>query len=175
MRDKPRLAVPVLTGPTIIRTGEGPQTFSIEPVENAAEYTIQVIGNGAVLSSMSSPTAGAFDLASLSLSSGKVYGIRAVVTADGFISGESEEKAFAVVDGDRVLELPAGLTAIEANAFEGIDAQLIILPAGIRSIAGNAFANCTDLTAVILPADFQGMDGSAFLGCPDDVLFVEEP
>ena len=41
------------------------------------------------------------------------------------------------------LSLPAGLTAIEEDAFQGISAVAVQIPAGVTNIAGNPFADST--------------------------------
>ena len=40
-----------------------------------------------------------------------------------------------------ILELPAGLTVIEDQAFSGISAEAVIIPASVTSIEGNPFSS----------------------------------
>ena len=44
-----------------------------------------------------------------------------------------------VVDGDRVMTLPGGVTEIGSEAFQGIGGDAVIIPNGVTSIADDAF------------------------------------
>ena len=59
--------------------------------------------------------------------------------------------------------LPADLTCIEANAFEG-DAMTIVDASGCTAIGENAFRNCTGLSQIRLPQNCA-ISGTAFSGC----------
>ena len=48
----------------------------------------------------------------------------------------------------RAFTLPADLTKIEANAFEGIDAESVFIPDGCTEIGAEAFKNCLRLKYV---------------------------
>ena len=73
--------------------------------------------------------------------------------------------------GPAALTLPAALTAIEANAFEGdtsitsVDAQSCI------SIGAEAFSGCTGLTQIRVYPDCQ-IDSTAFTGCGTVFVFA---
>lgn len=62
------------------------------------------------------------------------------------------------------LDLPADLTAIEAGAFIGADAEMVIIPAGCTSIGSRAFANMPNLRYVQLP-EGTSVAEDAFAGC----------
>ena len=53
-----------------------------------------------------------------------------------------------IVDPTKILYLPEDLTRIEANAFEGIDAEGVIIPDGCTEIGAGAFRNCLKLKYV---------------------------
>jgi hypothetical protein len=65
------------------------------------------------------------------------------------------------------LVLPAGLTTIERNAFNGPGTYLtsITLPSSITSIEYGAFYRCSGLTSIDLPANLTSIGYSAFEGC----------
>ena len=62
------------------------------------------------------------------------------------------------------IRLPAGLKTVEANAFEGLAAQAVIIPSGCTSIGSEAFANCPNLLYVQIPASVTIIDNNAFSG-----------
>ena len=62
------------------------------------------------------------------------------------------------------LQLPAGLTSIEDNAFEGGAFQAVIIPDGCMSIGTDAFRDCANLIYVSYPSGITGID-EAFTGC----------
>ena len=65
--------------------------------------------------------------------------------------------------------LPAFLTAVEAEAFEGAAMRIVLVPAGCLSIGDHAFRNCPNLTQIRIPAGCAiGTD--AFDGC--DLVYV---
>ena len=71
---------------------------------------------------------------------------------------------YAPVFGEPDFTLPAFLTAVEEEAFEGIAASVIAVPAGCASIGDHAFRNCPRLTQIRVPADCElGQD--VFDGC----------
>ena len=71
-----------------------------------------------------------------------------------------------------VLKLPATLTAIGAEAFEGIDANVIDLRGTqIGCIGAGAFRNCVDVTGVYLPEGSIQIDDTAFYGCLNAVFY----
>ena len=59
--------------------------------------------------------------------------------------------AFGIPD----LTLPSLLTAVEADAFEGIAASIVDVPANCRSIGDRAFRLCPNLTQIRIPADCE--------------------
>ena len=71
-----------------------------------------------------------------------------------------------------VLELPADLKTIGANAFRGVAAQAVTVPDGCTSIGAGAFSNCPNLAEVTLPAGVTIAD-DAFSGSAD--VFILSP
>ncbi len=64
---------------------------------------------------------------------------------------------------DNILRLPAQLTVIESNAFEGMAADVIEIPEGCTLIFGGAFANCPNLKDVRFPEACEAsLHASAF-------------
>jgi hypothetical protein len=60
--------------------------------------------------------------------------------------------------------LPAFLTKVEAEAFEGIAASVVDVPASCTSIGDHAFRNCPNLTQIRIPENCAlGVD--VFDGC----------
>ncbi len=173
--DKPPLRAPKLSGPSIVLTSEWPPVFTVSSVLHATQYIAEIEQDGHWCATLSLEKPGPLNLDIVTPEPGKVYSIRMTATAPGYANGEGEAQHFALVDDDKVLTLPSGLTAIGENAFEGIDAQLIVLPSGIRSVEPGAFADCRSLVAVIVPAGAQGIDEQAFQGCADDLVVTEAP
>ena len=65
-----------------------------------------------------------------------------------------------------VLSLPANLTTIKAEAFEGIAANVIDLRGTkVTSIGAGAFRNCVDVCIVYLPDGVTSIADDAFYGC----------
>ncbi|MBR4441842.1 MAG: leucine-rich repeat domain-containing protein, partial [Clostridia bacterium] len=62
------------------------------------------------------------------------------------------------------LVLPAGLTAIEAEAFCGIAADSVVIPEGCTTIGSRAFADCADLIEIVIPASVTSIADDAFDG-----------
>lgn len=52
-----------------------------------------------------------------------------------------------------VLWIPQETTCIDAEAFVGVDAELVVIPATCRQIESRAFADCEHLLYVILPPE----------------------
>ena len=83
---------------------------------------------------------------------GHVYAYGVEAYKRGYARCDDYERMFfAVVESDKILNLPAALTTIEDEAFEGIDAQMIVIPASVTSIGENAFANCDNLAIILIP------------------------
>jgi len=73
------------------------------------------------------------------------------------------EVSIAPAFGPADFTLPAELTCIEANAFEGA-AMTIVDASGCTAIGENAFRDCTGLTQIRLPQNCA-ISGTAFSGC----------
>ena len=72
----------------------------------------------------------------------------------------------------QVIALPAGLEAIEAEAFAGDTFVCAVLPKGCGAIGAGAFRGCAQLCFVEIPETVTSIDGSAFEGCSDDLIIV---
>ena len=77
-------------------------------------------------------------------------------------AGDSAPKASAKYEG--MLILPEGTVTVEANAFEGVAAEGVIIPDSCRSIGSCAFKDCPNLSVVGMPRDCDIAD-DAFEGC----------
>ena len=71
--------------------------------------------------------------------------------------------------------LPAGLTAIEEEAFAGsVIAVLDASNTSLRSIGPKAFSGCTQLRDIYLPDSVRQIDSTAFAGCGTVVIHCNE-
>lgn len=71
--------------------------------------------------------------------------------------------------------LPAELTEIGAEAFQGCPAVRIYLQEKVISIGEDAFAGCSALREIRIPASVTRIAGSAFDGCGPDITVYGEP
>lgn len=62
----------------------------------------------------------------------------------------------------KALVLPTQLNVIDENAFEGIDAQIVVLPKTCTTIKEQAFANCRNLLYVICNSSISSIADNAF-------------
>ena len=74
-----------------------------------------------------------------SLEPGHIYGAYVAACANGKEDGTGADHYFAVIDNSKVLYLPNDLERIEESAFEGVDAQMIVVPEGVTYIGDYAF------------------------------------
>ncbi len=72
----------------------------------------------------------------------------------------------------RTLDLPDDLKTIEALAFEGVDAQMVILPDGCESIGPRAFAD-SSVRVVVIPGSVTTIDDTAFDGLPGSLYLLD--
>ena len=73
------------------------------------------------------------------------------------------------------MKLPAGLTAIDEEAFLCSAAQCVILPDGCQTIAACAFAYCAQLQVIEIPASVTDIDPTAFAGHMDSLVILTTP
>ena len=73
-----------------------------------------------------------------------------------------------------VTKLPADLTAIEAEAFQGAQFTDCYLPDGVTDIGAAAFRNCAELVYVRIPATVTTIAADAFEGCAKLVIVAPE-
>ena len=65
------------------------------------------------------------------------------------------------------VRVPAGVTTINANAFNGcIFVESVVLPDSLRIIKGNAFAKCRSLRSISIPEGVVSIGDRAFSSCP---------
>lgn len=76
--------------------------------------------------------------------------------------------------GRAAFVLPAGVTEIEAYAFDG-DASIktVEIKSGCKSIGPYAFRNCTNLTKIRLPQNCE-IGANAFSGCESVLVYGKE-
>ena len=72
--------------------------------------------------------------------------------------------------GMTVLTLPASLKQINASAFRGASAQVVVIPDGCQSVGSGAFADCTSLKYVFLPEGLT-LPEDAFGGATVELIY----
>lgn len=70
------------------------------------------------------------------------------------------------------LMLPAGLTTIDAGAFDGATFDSVTIPASCKTIGSRAFAGNSALTLVIFEGTSAEIDGTAFAGSSNVVFYA---
>ena len=70
------------------------------------------------------------------------------------------------------LNLPEGLTTIDAEAFANVSALRIRVPASCTEIRSKAFLNCNNLRAIHIPATTVTIALDAFDGCPNLTIYA---
>lgn len=114
--------------------------------------------------------AGTFILGKDMLEAGKIYEINVWIDENGY-KGIGAQFQVRVYDENSVLTLPAAITTIGENAFEGVAAQVIVLPEDFDgTIEKGAFAGCGNLLAVVAK---KGVPQEALEGSVDDVIVVD--
>ena len=88
--------------------------------------------------------------------------LRTVTLADGpLLYG-----TFQNCSGLTEINLPAGVTGVEAYVFRGCTGlKKIVLPETVTSIGSYAFQNCSGLTEINIPDSVTAIGSSAFSGC----------
>lgn len=82
----------------------------------------------------------------------------------------------AAEDDGAMLILPASLTEIKEEAFEGdTTIKSVIIPNTVESIGSRAFADCSALTEVVIASRNVEIAADAFEGCSEDVIFNVYP
>ncbi len=76
-----------------------------------------------------------------------------------------------IVRYENRLTLPAALTEIESEAFEGLPMQEVVLPAGLSAIGDRAFAGCGGLRLVVFDSANVSISETAFVYCDGFVFY----
>ena len=64
------------------------------------------------------------------------------------------------------VEIPAGVTEIGENAFEGCTALAsVVIPESVKTIGGSTFSGCTSLVSVVIPESVTKIGWEAFKNC----------
>ena len=88
------------------------------------------------------------------------YSITVWVDGPGYL-GIYSELSFETSSGNRILQLPANLNKIEAEAFAGIDAVTVVIPEDVSTIGDRAFAG-SSIEAVYIPDSVTQIGIDAF-------------
>lgn len=80
-------------------------------------------------------------------------------TDNGFILSHTLE------EGEKVVEIPAGMTGVGQRAFADAPITAITFPDGLQKIEADAFSGCNALTEVTLPASMNALSAGAFSSC----------
>ncbi len=70
--------------------------------------------------------------------------------------------------------LPSAITAIEDEAFEGVDTNAFVIPSNVSSIGARAFASNSNLYTVIVLSRNVTPAADAFDGCPNLTIYGYE-
>ena len=90
---------------------------------------------------------------------------------EGPVTVSVTARLFGFYDPD--FTLPAHITRIEEEAFEGGDMSVVYIPDSCLSIGAHAFRNCRVLTKIRIPAGCEIGEG-AFDGCGEMYIFSSE-
>ncbi len=86
------------------------------------------------------------------------------------VAPEQPETGFLARDGPRFL-LPAALSSIEEDAFEGTAVSHLELPDALLSIGEGAFSNIPTLTSVYIPESTVFIGENAFSGSGEPAFY----
>lgn len=89
-----------------------------------------------------------------------------------YAAGKLGQVEVTVLSGLNGMTLPANLTIIEDEAFEGGSAQYVVLPAGTSSIGKRAFADNTGLLLIKIPKG-AALDPTALAGSTSVVAVLD--
>ncbi len=89
-----------------------------------------------------------------------------------YADGKLGQVEVTVLSGLNGMTLPANLTIIEDEAFEGGSAQYVVLPAGTSSIGKRAFADNTGLLLIKIPKG-AALDPTALAGSTSVVAVLD--
>ena len=85
---------------------------------------------------------------------------------DSYAALWAEDTGYSMIllDGTKLLRLPAGLKSIEDKAFMGLPVKEVLIPAGCTSIGSQSFADCSSLYQVYMPDSVTSIASDAFSG-----------
>ena len=99
------------------------------------------------------------------------YSITVWVDGPGY-PGIYSEFSFETSSGNGILQLPANLNKIEAEAFAGLPMSGVTCCSGLSSIGSRAFADCANLRVIVIPSSVCEIAGNAFAGCPGGLKII---
>ena len=95
---------------------------------------------------------------------GHIYDIEVFSVREGYNANSTLFWMAPLPEDPDTLTLPAALTEIETEAFEGVAAEKIVIPGTVTSVAANAFANCPNILVVEIEDGATGISADAFSG-----------
>ena len=99
-----------------------------------------------------------------SFTPGHSYNVEIYSVKEGYNANETIFWIAPLPMDPATLILPAALTEIDAEAFEGVAAEKIVIPSTVTSVAANAFANCPNILVVEIAEGASGISTDAFAG-----------
>ncbi len=79
-----------------------------------------------------------------------------------------------MTDDLQTTTLPAALTTIEKEAFQGSNMQYVILSDNVQAINDYAFQNCENLSFIDIPSSVTVFGQDIFAGCPNVIIRCTE-
>lgn len=79
-----------------------------------------------------------------------------------------------LISYENVMQTPANLTAIEAEAFLESGFQWVVLSEQVASIQSRSFADCAELRGIVIPPSVQFIAPDAFDHSPNAVLYTRD-
>ncbi len=81
-----------------------------------------------------------------------------------YINFPKNETTLTVPEEPKVFRLPASLTTIEDEAFEGTAVSVVELPESVTTVGEYAFANIETLRSINIPSNITQIEATAFRG-----------
>lgn len=88
------------------------------------------------------------------------------MAVDGVLVSKDGTEIRLYPQGKMPIAIPAGVTTIGSNAFNGFTGLTsITIPAGVTTIKSNAFSSCENLASVTIPVSVTSIEDVAFFRC----------